>query len=762
MKKVLVVLFTLVNSIAFSQDDKYIGSLTGKVIEIQNSQPIAGVVVRILDSKLGALSNENGVYSIKKIPAGTYTVEYKRIGYGTVRRTDVVIRSGRSTDLDVELSAVPITTEEVTVKAEYFSEEITQSVSTVQLTNEEIRRAPGSFGDISRIIAGLPSTAKVDDQSNALIVRGGSPIENAFYVDNIEITNINHFPSQGTSAGGTSIIPVDLVSSAEFSAGGFSSLFGDKLSSVMNINLRNGNKENFNAQIDLNVIGFGGIIEGPFASGKGTYIVAARRSYLDLIAEASGINLLPSFGDAQIKLTYDIDNNNFLSILGILSDDHISSDSANAKENKQTAYGSDDIYDGTIGLNWKHLWGSIGYSNTSFAFTQTSFKNRYLNNESGNEMLKKNSTEQFFRFRNVNTFIPNKFFTIECGVDIKYTKADNDILIDMSSNAFGDTVPPFRLLGQRENVRAGLFAMSSYHINDQIRLSAGFRSEYSTVSELFNFSPKVNVSYKVSERTSATLSYGMYFQGIPLLLLSQNPILQKPKDMKSEHYVLSLQHLLNDETRIVVESYFKNYSGFPVDPTEQRLFAVDEPYDRIGFYTNHSQLVQLGKARSYGVETFLQKKLADNFYCTAGLSWYRAEYAGYDGVWRNRTFDNRFIFSAEGGYTLDKEWELSTRWIYAGGRPYTPFDTKRSVEQNTGVLDENNVNTSRFPPYHSLNIRVDKRFPMESSTIIVYVSVWNVYNRKNTQAVIWNSIDNRPETVNQFGLLPIFGIEWEL
>lgn len=756
----IITVFLLSHAV-YSQE-AYKGSLAGKVNDGATKLPIASVTIRLLDTKLGAQSNESGKYKINNIPSGTYTIECKRIGYTTARKTDIIIRPGRITELDIELNESVISADEVTIRPDYFSEELKRSVSTVQFSNEEIRRAPGSFGDISRIVAGLPSTAKVDDQSNALIVRGGSPIENGFFVDNIEITNINHFPSQGTSAGSTSIIPVDMVNKAEFSAGGFSSMYGDKLSSVMNIELRNGNKEEFDAQIDLNVIGFGGLIEGPFASGKGTYIVAARRSYLDLIAGATGVNLLPSFGDAQLKLTYELDNSNTISLLGIFSDDHISSDSVNARENKQTAYGSDDIYDGTFGINWKHFWGEAGFSQTSVAYTRTKFKNRYLDNEKGTELLRKNSVEEYMRFRNVNTFFFGKTFSLECGAEVKYIQADNDIFFGFTKNAVGDSIPSFQLKGKKDAMRGGLFFTGIYSPINELKISMGIRSEYSTIAEAFNFSPKIQVAYSFSDFTTASLSYGIYYQGLPLLMVAQNPSLQKPKDMMSQHIVASIQQLLSDETRLIVEGYYKEYSGFPVDPTEPRLFAIDEPYDRIGFYTYHTELLMSGKARSYGVEASVQKKLSDNFYGMAGISWFRSQYAGYDGIWRNRVFDNQFVFSVEGGYTINKEWELSARWIYAGGRPYTPFDINASTQLNTGVLDDNNINNSRFPAYHSLNVRADKRFFLENSSITVYLSIWNTYNRENAQAVIWNTFDNRPETVKQFGLLPIFGIEWEL
>ncbi len=738
------------------------GSISGSIVDAVTKQPVAGVTIRLLSTKSGAVSTESGIYKIADVPVGTYSLEYKRIGYATMVKTDIIVRSSRITEVSAEMIESPVVSEEVTVRPAYFSQDINQVSNTLQFSNEEIRRAPGSFGDISRIVSGMPSTAKVDDQSNALIVRGGSPIENGFYVDNIEITNINHFPSQGTSAGSTSIIPVDLLQSADFSAGGFSAAYGDKLSSIMNIQLRKGNSEETDLQLDFNVMGFGGIIDGPFANGKATYILAARRSYLDLLAEAAGINLLPSFGDAQIKITYDIDNKHSLSLLGIFSDDHIQSDSVNARENKQTAYGSDDIYDGTVGINWRYLWGENAYTQTSVAFTHTNFNNHYRDNVTGKDILRKQSIEQYVRLRSISAIAFSPFISLECGVEAKYIHADNSIRFGLQNNAVGDSVGLFTLQGKKDASRGGLFTTITYTPFSVLKIAAGMRVEYATISETITYSPKISIVYSLSDHSVITANTGIYYQGIPLLMAAQNPALTKPQDMQAIHYVLGFQQILSADTRLLMEIYGKEYKGFPVDPNEAGLFAVDEPYDRIGFYTYHPALVMSGKARSYGAEISVQKKLSDNFYGITGLSWFRSEYAGYDGVWRNRVFDNRIVFSIEGGITLSKDWEISSRWIYAGGRPYTPFNTELSRQTGIGILDDTRINSSRFPAYHSLNIRADKRFFFEKSTLIAYISIWNVYNRNNAQAIIWNQFDMRPDTVSQFGLLPVFGLEWEL
>jgi hypothetical protein len=184
-------------------------------------------------------------------------------------------------------------------------------------------------------------------------------------------------------------------------------------------------------------------------------------------------------------------------------------------------------------------------------------------------------------------------------------------------------------------------------------------------------------------------------------------------------------------------------------------------YYRYGFYLNHEKLIDTGKARAYGIEGMIQKKLARDFYGLIGASYFRTRYCDSRNAWRDRVFDNRYIFSIEGGYKPNEIWEFSMRWIYAGGVPYTPFDIEQSTQLNRAVLDEDHINESRNPDYHSLNLRIDRRFHFSHSNLILYASVWNAYNRRNTASRFWNQVENRPDTINQWGILPIIGVEFE-
>jgi len=252
----------------------------------------------------------------------------------------------------------------------------------------------------------------------------------------------------------------------------------------------------------------------------------------------------------------------------------------------------------------------------------------------------------------------------------------------------------------------------------------------------------------------------MFYQHLPLILLYQSENHRELKDPVAYHIVLGWRHLLTDSTLLTIEAYDKEYHHLPLDPVQPSLFIFDELFYR-GFFTNHVTLLDTGRARSTGVEIMIQKKLAEKIYGVISASYFCARYRDLEGVWRNRVYDNRYIFAVEGGYKPTNSLEFGVKWNYAGGAPYTPFDVEASLAVNSAVFDETRINGARLPAYHSLNIRFDKRFYFGSSNLTIYLSLWNVFNKKNIISYYWNTIEKKPDKFWGWGLLPALGIEFE-
>ncbi len=759
-KFLLVILFSnlLTTNFVFAQEKMPVGTIKGKLLDVAAKMPLAGANVIIEGKVLGAATDMEGNFVILNVPVGNYILRFAYIGYETMKKTDIIVKSKRITYVNAELKMSPLEMNQIVVSTGYFSETQDQPISSINFSYEEIRRAPGSGGDVSRILMSLPSLAKVNDQSNNLIVRGGNPIENTFFIDNIEIPNINHFPNQASSGGPIGILNVDFIQDVNFYSGGFSALYGDKLSSIMDISFRDGNRSEFDAQLDLNFAGFGGVAEGPLFKKHGSWLVSARRSYLDFVVDAFdvGSTIAPIYGDIQSKLVYDFNPNHKLMLLSIFADDHNNPDREAGEKNFMDHYGNQDLYQATIGVNWRALWNKSGYSNISLAFTSNKYDEDFYETTTGKYDIRNRSLENNIKFRNVNHYQLNDKNTLEFGLEAKYLAENYDNWYAETTNTLGDTIPALTLKNTISADKLGAFINYIAKPFRRLTTTLGIRADYFSYNKNLTWSPRLAFSYQLTSATAFNGSVGLFHQNLPLLLLSQLASNKELKNPIAIHYIVGIDHLLTESTKLTMEVYQKNYENFPLDPLQPALFIIDD-----SFFDNYGALADNGEALSRGVEIMIQKKLATDFYGLASATFFRSRYKGGDGYWRNRNYDNRAAFSIEGGYKPNRKWEFSLRWIYASGVPYTPFDIDKSKANHRAVYDENRINAVRYPDYHSLNIRFDRRFDFSNSNLVFYLSAWNVYNRKNIANYFWNEKEQRQDQVYQWRLLPIFGLEYE-
>ena len=764
-KMYILCLLCLPTSPVFSQTEASFGIISGQLLDSETKSPLMGATVIVLQNGIGTSTDMEGNFTIMKVPVGSFSVQFRYLGYESYTQTDVIIRPQRITYLQIEIKPSTIQSEQVVVTGGYFKQDDIQPLSTTSFSREEIRRAPGSGGDVSRIIFGLPSLAKVNDQSNNLIVRGGSPFENAFYIDNIEVPNINHFPTQGASGGPIGMINVDLIRDVSFRAGGFGASFGDRLSSIMELSLREGNRMEFDGQVNLDFIGLGGVVEGPCLDGNGSYLLSIRRSYLDLIVKSKffdlGTGVVPNYGDFQGKLIFDISPSHIIEVLGIVGNDHNSPDRTTAQEYDMTHFGNQDVIQTTVGANWRALWSDKMYSKTSLSCSSMKFDEDFFETNSGNLFVNNHSTEIAWKLRNVNHIKVSAIHSIDFGMDASYLTNRFNNVFGAYTDALGNYLPAYVYKKIIYASKLGLHISYSFKPIEKLTAIFGLRGDYYSTNEHSSLSPRLTLSYIINELTSVHASVGIYKQELPLVLLAQNYLWKTLSPPSALHYIIGMDHLLSEDTKLTVEAYQKDYSNFPVDPTNPSLFLIDEQQYRFGYFEQHTSLINSGKAKSSGVEVTVQKKLAFDFYGLASMSYFRSNYCGGDGIWRDRIYDNRIIFSAEGGYKPNNEWEFSARWIYAGGTPYTPFDIQKSQVANQGVLDNNRINQARYPDYHSLNIRCDRRFHFAASNLVAYISIWNVYNRKNVAYYFWEGEKNQVGMVQQWSILPVFGLEYE-
>ena len=717
------------------------GIINGTVIDVETRAPLADAAVEVLGTKLGAITDRQGRFIISSVPVGTYVLRVSFTGYEPFLATDIVVKSAGYTTLNAKLKLLVIEIGSIVVEASYFTAAEEELTSTVAFSQEEIRRTSGTAGDVSRTINSLPSIANTDDEDNFLVVRGGHPAENGFYIDNMQITGINHFSHPASMGGAIGLLNVDFLQDVTFSAGGFSAEYGDRLSSVMELTYREGNRDKFCTEFGANMAGLSFQGEGPIAGGKGSWLLSLRRSYLDLlqkiVAPKEDEEDIIRFGDYQTKLTLDINDRNRINLLAVagkseeqnrstfIVDNNGDEDENPLLYDQQTWSDKSEAWVSFVGLNWFNQWSNKGYSNTSISYCLNDFS-EFDKNYAYNTTHSENSTDQAIQLRNVNFFRFNRYCRIKYGVEAKH------IISDINGSHIDKKTLNADLLGS--------FASLELSPHRKFDTSLGLRYDYYSFNAGSHLSPRASVAWKLTDKTTLTAAAGIYHQTIPLNILSRQLWREngeqpdKARDATAYHYILGYNYLLTKNTRLTVEVYDKEYRNFdlPIDIEETRL--------------DISLLNSSRRAFCRGVEITVQKKLARDLYGLLSGTYFQSRFRDQSGAWKDRYFNNRYIISAQGGYVANKNWELSARFIYAGGRPYTPFD---------GTL-----NSAYYPAYHTLNLRVDRRFNFRHSNLVVYADIWNIYNQQNVDHYA-RTEDGKIREVSQWGLMPVGGLEWE-
>lgn len=756
IKIYLVILLSSAN--IFAQNGS--GEIVGSVIDAVTRQPLIGANVIILGTNFGAATDINGKYSIKNVPAEMYQLRASVIGYNNRVKTDVMVQPGKQTQVDFELSPQAIEIENVVVTADYFGKNILEPTSVRNFSYEELRRSPGGFEDVIRALSVLPGVAQADAGRNDLIVRGGAPSENLYLVDGIEVPNINHFGTQGATGGPLSYINLDFVKETSFSTGGFPVLYGDKLSSVLKINLRNGRTDRIGGKATISASQFGLNAEGPLFNDKSSFIFSARRSYLDFIFKSAGFSFVPEYYDVLTKADYKLDNTNSFSFLFVSAFDNVNyfNDDADKRYDNSRILGSDQIQYFT-GFSYQRLF-SNGFMNLSIGRNYTDYDTQQSDSLL-NPIFKNKSKEEE---NNLRLDVVHKFSSItemNFGATAKLIEFDADILFPTFITSFGDSLPITSLSKSENFFKGASYFNFNFLLMKRLTTNLGVRVDYfNAIKNKFYFSPRFSASYMLTPITNLNFSTGIYYQTPSYIWLIADEKNRELKNVRVNQYVLGFDHQLNEDALLKVEGFYKDYSDYPTSLVRPYLVLANTGAGFSGSDDNFSSfglepLVSSGYGKSRGVELSVQKKLSNTpYYGILSLTYSKTDFTSLDGIERDGTYDQNWIFNLSGGYKIDKYWEVSTKFRFASGRPYTPY-------QLDGSQLVSDYNSRRLKSAHSLDIRVDKRWFFSGWTLITYIDVQNVYNRKNPSGIRWDRREQRIDESASIGILPSIGISAE-
>ncbi len=735
-----------------------VGVISGKVYSASTGQAIPGVTVRLVGTKLGAISATNGKFEIKNVPVGMQAVKFTSIAFQEYVKSDIYVSGVKPVFIEVELVDKVSQSKKVEVRASYFTKRIESSTSTQTLNAEDIRRAPGVQEDVVRATALLPGVNVTSAGRNDLIVRGGAPFENLFVVDGIEVQNINHFGSQGSTGGPLSIINIDFVNNVDFSSGGFGVKYGDKTASITNITLRNGNEEAFGGKLNLSATGFGLNLEGPI-SDQGSYLFSARRSYLDFIFDAAGFSFVPQYWDFQGKVNYRLDSKNSLSFVAIsaLNDVKLNNDDLdNRYDNSRVAIPEQvQIFSG---LTWKHLFES-GFSTVTIGQSYVDFLT-FQNDSNLVEIFRNDSRESELILKADVDLKLNDQFDFAFGNQVKYGMDQSyDVLIpgNIRLDNFGNE-QALDIDSSFSTIKNATYANLNTKLGPH-RLSLGLRMDYFNFTEdnLF-LSPRASFTYFLNETSSFVLSAGRYYQS-PSYIWMIGALNQELNPIRADQMVIAYEHTPMEDVKVQLEFYGKLYSNYPARIYRPQSVLAPGGFDDISLDIPFGlePLSNEGEGRAYGVELFIQKKLSEiPVYGLLSLTLAKSEFKSIEGVYRPSKYDSRFIANLALGWRINQDWELSGKFRLATGVPTTNFTSE-------GKIDYEHYNEGdRLPVYHAMDVRVDRRWTFSGLALITYLDIQNVYNKKNISGIDWNFRENKQElNESSIGLLPSIGINLE-
>lgn len=739
------------------------GRLSGVVVDKLTQKILPNVSVSIEGIAKGAIADTNGIFRIIGIPLKTYNIIFSLVGYKKQTLFNVVINAGNENNFNIELEQSGGALTEVLVKTNKRTARaatLETPLSVQRLTTEEIKSNPGGNFDISKVIQSLPGVgggAGGGGFRNDIIIRGGAPSENVFYLDGIEMPVINHFQTQGSAGGPQGILNVSFIEDVKLSSSAFDARYDNALSSVFQFKQKTGNRNKLQGNVRLSATELSGTLEGPLSKDKKTtFLASIRRSYLQLLFTAIDLPIRPSYWDFQTKITRQIDKKTTLSFIGIGAiDDFRFAAIKKATPEKLYILNSNAFikqWTYTAGLSLKRLVKN-GFVN--IALSRNTFDNdvnQYEDNTTQIEAQKtltyrSRETENKLRVdinKNINDWkIAYGTVAQVSEYDTKTSAVLRRELKDGFGNIIQNAVTVNFTSPLNSFLRYGAFAqVSKRFFNSRLGISAGLRSDMNTFTTTGNnglktLSPRISASYILADKWTANASIGRYFKIAPYTILgfadnANNLVNKNSLYQRSDHYVAGVEYLPNDGLRFTAEGFYKDYANVPVSISKGISLAnLGGDFNVLG----NEAVVTNGKGRAYGFEFFAQKKLTNKFFGILSYTFYRSEYAGLDNKLIASAWDNRHLLTVTWGYKFPRNIELGLKFRYQGGAPYSPFDDVASkanyLSLGQGIVDYARLNTRRLGGFNSGDVRIDKKWNFKKMTIDLFLDVTNWYIAKN-------------------------------
>jgi len=730
----LFILFLVVSSLSLAQVKT---TIRGNVVN-EKGAPIFAASIYLNNSQ-GTFSEEDGTFHISNIVPGSYNLTASFVGYDSQTKFNIIIKSKGNRSFNFILIESSESLEEVVVSNKNkISRPKETPLSTQSLSAVEIATYPGGNNDVVQVAQTLPGVSpSVGGFRNDLIIRGGAPNETVYYLDGVEVPNINHFATQGSAGGPVGLLNVSFINDVTLSTSAFGSQYDNPLSGVLQFKQRDGNKERFNTNIRVSATDAAFTFEGPLFKrtkdeSNTSFLLSIRRSYLQALFKLIGLPIRPDYWDYQYKLSHQIDKYNDLYFIGLGSIDDFTVEAPEDYDEEAQAVLEQAPFikqkTNSIGVTWRKRFKD------GSGFMESTLSNNRLENIFTNYLDPENETGIIFRNDAVESETKLRYQLTKFLNDWKITGGFNlqhSFYTNKTTNnadaIFYTTDIDFRKYGVFANATRSFF-------DNKLDVSVGFRMDddnFTTSSHLVsNFSPRLSLSYEFLEDWRISATAGRYFKIAPYTILGfrdSNGVLtnQDSDYTQSDHYVIGLQHYLNPAASVSLEGFYKQYSDYPVSVLDQVSLAnKGADFEVLG----NEDVETIGKGRSYGLEFQYQQKLLNNFYSIFSYTYFFSEFTGFDSaIYTPSVWDSRHLISFVGGYKLKKNWEISSRYRFAGQTPYVPTNLDATlISYPEIILDYTRLGEEKLATFSQLDVRVDKKWNYNQLSLNIFIEIQNI------------------------------------
>lgn len=713
------------------------GILKGRVSDAINNEPLPFANVVIKDTDIGATADADGNYEISVEP-GLYNVEASFLGYNAKTEFEVQVTRSRPRFLDFALTENAEKLQEVEVSAQDKFERREESpVSVNKLGITEIQRTPGGNQDISKVIQALPGVASTPNFRNDIIIRGGGPNENKFFLDGIEIPAINHFATQGSSGGPVGLINVNFIREVDLYSSAFPVEKAVGLSSVLDLKLKDGRTDKWGGIFQVGSSEAGLTVEGPL-SKKTTLIASVRQSYLQFLFEAIGLSFLPTYNDFQFKVKHKINKKNQITILGLGALDkfrlNLDANETEAQRYQLQFLPVNEQWNYSIGGKYTHF-GKKSYTNVILSrFMLNNTAEKFLNNDESNIQLLDYQSQEIENKLRVENFYRNNGWRFTSGFGFeqaKYNTFTNDLRVPLGQ-------PALQYQSDLEIFKYSAFGSATRSLKDgRLNLTAALRMDGNSFNSnmanpLNQLSPKLAMSYYLLSNLSFNASYGIYYQLPPYTTLgfrdSTNSLVNEASTyIRTTHYVAGFAYYLDFNAKLSVEGFYKVYANYPFLTRDSVTLAnLGGDFGIVG----NGPATSTSTGRAYGLEVLYQQKLYKGWFGTLAYTFVKSEFEGRDGGFIPSSWDNQHIVTITAGKKFGKNWELGVQYQFLGGAPYTPTDLQSTLvsvyDNNQRALpDYSQLNTLRYDNFNRLNLRIDKKWFLKKWSLNIYLDIQN-------------------------------------